>query len=412
MTPRKGETNESPSFRARQHDYEINRRLKRASVPPRGPTGKRAEKPPVQLGPGMELKGQSILIDKRGQLRERWDKSHVASEKSRAKPVPPGHLVTKTTTLFGPNGDVRAQYVTAKPEQDRAWRALWDACREAAREYVGIAPPFGPIEGVLDDKLALYPLGDPHIGMLSWGLETGEDFDLKIATRELGECVRQLVASTPPARQAVLLNLGDMLHAQDDTQLTPGHGNKLDVDGRRAKVLTAAHILMRQLIDCMLQKHALVQVVNLPGNHDPLVAFEMTAWLSAVYERELAVTVADAFSPYWYMRFGKVLLGAVHGDGPKMDDLAGIMAVDRRRDWGEAEHCYWHVGHRHHKLAFEGAGAIVEVHNTLAARDAWSHGKGFRAKRELKSIVYGRLHGEEERHTVGIERVRAALESK
>src|SRR6185437_3939467 len=99
--------------------------------------------------------------------------------------------------------------------------------------------PAPPIEapGTTDtDRLVAYPLGDPHIGMLAWAAEVGESFDLHIAERELCECMKQLVARSPSASEAIIVNLGDFWHAQDDTQRTPTSGNKLDVDGRSGKV--------------------------------------------------------------------------------------------------------------------------------------------------------------------------------
>ena len=72
--------------------------------------------------------------------------------------------------------------------------------------------------------------------MLAWADEVGENFDLKIVERELCECLAQLVARSPATEEAIITNLGDFWHAQDDRQLTPGSGNKLDVDGRSGKV--------------------------------------------------------------------------------------------------------------------------------------------------------------------------------
>ena len=372
----------------------------------------RATSPAVDLSPGQELKGQSILLGADGALKGRWDKSHTASVAPNHAPVPPGHLVRKTTTAYGPDGKARLQYVTSSRGEVDQWVAFWEACKVNAGAYRKLALPSASPKHAELDLMTLYALGDPHLGMFSWAPETGQDFEIRLATDQLLECVTQLVAGAPAAGKATILNLGDFFHAQDDSQLTPGHGNKLDVDSRFAKIMGAGHSLLRGIVDLALQKHPSVEIVNLPGNHDPRVAYELAAWLGAVYEREPRVTVAPAFSPFWYSRFGSNLLGACHGDGPKAAALPGIMATDRPQDWGAALYRYWHCGHIHHTEILEYPGCLVEYHNTFAPKDAWHHFKGYRARQMLKGITYHSQWGETQRHTVGLERVLDSLTGK
>jgi hypothetical protein len=222
-------------------------------------------------------------------------------------------------------------------------------------------------------------------------------------------CIRELVASAQPAERAIITNLGDFLHAQDDANMTPGHGNKLDVDGRFAKVLDAGHALLRGIVDEALKKHRHVTVRNLPGNHDPRVATELSFWLRAVYENEPRVTVADAFRAHQYDRFGATLIGWAHGDRCPGKELPAIMAVDEARAWGETQFHVWHTGHVHHESTKEYPGCDVETHGILPPGDAWHAGR-YRSRRRMSAITYDRQYGEIGRATVGIERVKALLE--
>jgi hypothetical protein len=246
--------------------------------------------------------------------------------------------------------------------------------------------------------------------MLAWAPESGDHFDTRIACRELLQCVRMLVLQAPASEHAIVTNLGDMLHAQDDTARTPGHGNVLDTDGRFAKVLDAAHTVLRGIVDAALTRHARVTVRNLPGNHDPRVACELMYWLRAVYEREPRVHVADAFAAHQYDRFGANLFGWHHGDRSKPAELPAIMATDRPEDWGGTTERVWHTGHVHHLTRHESPGCVVETHRTMAGRDAWHAGK-YRAGRSLAAITYHAKHGEVTRATVSLARVRAALQT-
>jgi hypothetical protein len=380
---------------------------------PRGPSGDHHDSPPVQLAPGLELKAQTVKVNADGTLNHRYDKSHTARNEPLFETVPAGHHVTKTTTRIDADGRVGMQYVTAKHDAAQREADMAAAWARHVAVYKGLAEPSKFIEHPADDDLvALYPLGDPHIGMLAWAPEVGEHFDLKIATRELLTCVRLLVAGAPNAKRAIITNLGDFLHAQDDTQRTPGHGHKLDVDGRSSKVLDAGHALLRAIVDAALEKHEHVTIRNLPGNHDPQVAAGLAMWLRAVYEREPRVTVADAYASYQFDRFGCCLFGWAHGDGAKSDALPLLMANAEREAWGATTEHVWHTGHVHHLSTKEYTGCVVETHRTMAGKDHWHASKGYSAKRSLSVISYHREYGEISRNRVGLERVRSALKGQ
>jgi hypothetical protein len=296
-----------------------------------------------------------------------------------------------------------------KAKQEADMFAAWE--RHAAM-YEGIAGtvPMPKLDSNAADLLTLYPLGDPHIGMLAWEPETGAHFDLKIATRELLACAKIMIDGALPSRECAIINLGDYFHAQDNDQRTPGHGHKLDVDGRHDKVVDAGYALMRAMIDHALTKHAVVRVFNIPGNHDPAEAAGIARWLRAIYAADPRVIIEDPYRQHQYLRFGANLFGFHHGHGTAGAALPGVMAEDRREDWGETEHRYWHLGHVHHKSRDKEYGTcIVETHNTLAGKDAWHAGKGYRARQQLQVIQYHREFGEFTRQTVNLARVHAAL---
>ncbi len=371
---------------------------------PRGPMDA-----PHYVPDGHELAGVSTRTDADGAVDAQWSKTRIAG--AEPTPLPAGFDAPSRVSIMA-RGDgsevVRwASYERAKAELAAAHVDAWAA---HAAAYKGLAlPVLAPADATADNALAVYPLGDPHIGMLAWAPETDNHFDVAIATRELAECMRQLVARTPPAARALVIQLGDFFHAEDEAQRTPGHGHKLDVDGRVPRVREAGYTLLRTVVDLALQRHRHVEIVNLPGNHDPNQAHAIAMWLSAVYEREARVTVDRSCSPYFYREFGTNLIAACHGDGAKGKDLPLLLAARRAEAWGRTRHRVWHVGHVHHTDLKEYNGARVWYHNTLAGKDAWHNAKGYDAAQCLESITYDRDWGQDSTVTVGIERVRAAL---
>lgn len=134
-----------------------------------------------------------------------------------------------------------------------------------------------------------------------------------------------------------------------------------------------------------------------------MLALAMQAW----FRNEPRVQVDTSPTAFWYFKFGSVLIGTCHGDGPKMTDLPLIMATDKPEDWGACPFRVWHTGHVHHDSLKDYPGCTVETHRTLAPNDAWHKWKGFRSVRELKAINYHRERGEESRVRCGIQMLEA-----
>ncbi len=357
---------------------------------------------------GHRIKGNSTLFGEDGAVDAQWVKSERDSDDPPAfAAVPEGHLISKVSTLLDAQGKVRAQWLQAPKDEQTQWDQFWAACERNAKAYKGVADPVTAPASNDAETCTVYPLGDPHIGMLSWAKETGQDFDLKIAQRDLAQAVDLLVDRAPASAIAILANVGDFFHAEGDDQKTPTGGNKLDCDTRWMKITDVGFNIMRHLIDRLLAKHELVHVVNVPGNHDPKMARMMTMWLAAVYEREPRVVVVDNRNPYIYITHGKNLLGFAHGDGAKPEALPGIMAADRSAEWGSTDYRFWFTGHIHHQTRKEFPGCVVESFRTLAARDYWHAWKGYRSGQSLSCITLHKEYGEITRSTVDIKLVRA-----
>lgn len=256
-----------------------------------------------------------------------------------------------------------------------------------------------------DDLMACILMGDPHVGMLAWGEETGSDWDLKIAEATLRGAVDRLVESAPQARECLIANLGDYFHMDDRLNATPGSKNPLDVDGRYLKVMRVGIRTMRALIERALEKFPVVRVRNVAGNHDPHSSITLTLTLAALYEQEPRVVIEDSPVPFWTFTFGKSLIGLTHGHQLKKPELmAQYLAVHDPKGWGATQYRHvWH-GHIHHRRVQEIGGVVVESFRTLAGPDAWHVAEGYKAGREMVCIVLDKEHGEVERHTSSLSR--------
>ncbi len=318
------------------------------------------------------------------------------------KTVPDGFKVKGVSTYYDKDGKPSAQWVKSTVDQARM-----DELRQAALEVFadgvkGLSPIVPPPPHTMADLLAIYPFGDPHVGLHAWGKECGEDFDLDIGRSLTLGAVDRLVCSAPPAQTGIILLLGDVFHMNDQTNTTPGHKHQLDADSRFVKVLQVGIETYRHAILRALEKHQTVIVKCIPGNHDPQAIWALAFTLSAYFDNEPRVTVDLSPAKHWYYRFGKVLIGSTHGDTHKPEQLPAIMACDRSEDWGQTKHRYYYTGHIHSSNSKEFPGVLWESFRTLAASDAYAAGHGYRAGRDMRLIVMHREHGEIERHRVDV----------
>ena len=321
-----------------------------------------------------------------------------APAQDQTHPSPEGQIVQGVSTLYDDAGAIKAQWVKTKLS-DELRREQWEDFVEALVERTPLAPTVdGP--RVSDDLMVVYPMGDPHLGMYAWAEETGQDFDLEIARTSLTRAIEHLVFSVPPARQAVVLNLGDFFHADNSQNRTSRSGHALDVDTRYARVLRVGAETMVGLIDRARMRHHHVTVRNVIGNHDDHSSLALSLLLQAHYRDCLNVTVETSPAEHWYLRYGKNLIGSTHGDKTKLENLPLIMATDRPEDWGASVHRYWYTGHVHHKRVIEVGNVVCESFRTLAARDSYTASAGYRSGRDMNAIVLHPEHGEIARHRV------------
>lgn len=357
--------------------------------------------------PGFRVSQTTAQYDAAGEIRAQSVQQRP--ELGEAFVVPAGHVVKGISALLHPDGREMLKWVKTREEQGSD--SVLAAFVSVMAAYEGHAVlPTAPAH-VDEDLATFYNLADHHLGLFAWAKETGEDFDLKIGEDILRRAMANLVASAPSSGTAVILNLGDFFHADNGENRTAKSGNVLDVDTRYAKVLQIGVKLQIDCIELALQKHARVLVRCLPGNHDPHTALALSVALAAFFRNDERVTVDCDPSKFFWWRFGKVFVGATHGDMVKPAQMPGVMASYRAKDWGETEHRYAYFGHVHHSSVGggEGCGVVWETFQSLTAKDAWHHSSGYKSGRSMVAITHHREDGEVQRHTVTARRAMAPL---
>jgi hypothetical protein len=322
----------------------------------------------------------------------------IAPEGGMTHEAPSPFIVKGVSSLYDEEGKLKVQWVKTRLDESRALEAVKEWIESLAKETKGLSPLVKSPKNCSADLLAVYPFGDPHIGMYAWAKECGDDFDLEEAERLTLGAVDRLVETAPNADTAIILPLGDVFHANDQSNVTPGHKHQLDVDSRYPKVINVGIQVFRRAILRALEKHNKVICRVEPGNHDPEAKWALAFALAAYFENNPRVDIDLSPSKFWFYKFGKVLVASTHGDTIKHQGLLGVMAASRPEDWGATKYRYWYTGHVHNQGVTELPGVVCESFRTLAAKDAFAAGHGYLAGRDMRLIVHHKDFGEIERH--------------
>ncbi len=311
--------------------------------------------------------------------------------------VPIGFKVKGISTLYNTKGEVASQWVKSTADDQAMETAMEEFAANLAEGVKGLSGITPAPEHCDDDLMCVIPIGDPHFGLRVWAQEGGDNFDLDMAEKLTCSALDRLIASAPPAKTAMLLNLGDHFHSDNQSNTTTA-GTVVDVDGRWAKI---QQIGLRSMLYCirrLLEKHETVIFRINRGNHDKHSSYALALMISCYFHDEPRVQVDLSPAAAYYYQFGKNLIASTHGDTMKGSAMMGVMAADQPKMWGDTAYRYWYVGHVHHVDKKEYPGGIVEYFRTLAAGDAWHNGQGYRSGRDMCLIVLHKEHGEVERH--------------
>jgi len=319
--------------------------------------------------------------------------------------VPMGYSVKGVSSYYGEDGKLVGQWVKSQSDKEHALRVALDHFKLGLKdELEGLAKPVPkPKNKKHKSRMAVTIVGDHHLGMLAWSPETGGDpWDLQIAQETLIKGVDKLMQSTGDCAVGVLLNVGDLIHA-NSLKGDTGSGTALDVEGRQGKTIRAAGNLFQIIVTRMLQQYDEVWLINARGNHDPDASLWLNEMLRMYYENDKRVKVLDNFNKFIYFEWGKNFVVTHHGDKIRTRQLYEAITRDYAEQWGRSKYRFAWTGHIHHKQAEELGGLTWESWNVLPPPDAWHSASGYGAQRSISCVVLDKEHGEFSRFKVGIE---------
>jgi len=338
-------------------------------------------------------------------IKERAAKAGYAPEADIDSPIAEGYKL-KGYSHYTKTASGQPIWIKAEAIRTQYTNAIIEAIEASEPRVINIPPP----KSIGFDGREIVPwlnIGDAHIGMLAHEDETGANFDIKIATKEILQAAFDLIDMAPDCERIVVNDLGDGTHYENFKAMTERSGHQLDFDSRFPKMIDAYLNIMEAIIEKALTKAQTVDVIINQGNHSETNDYWAAQHFRRLYSRlgDERVNVLANESPFIGYRMGKTFVLIHHGHKVKPETLRQVMSTDFRTDWGEAKHCYIDGGHIHHFSAKELGGAIWESFNNLAPMDKHAHDGGWRSKQAMTLVLRSRKYGDVGRYKMPIERV-------
>ena len=313
--------------------------------------------------------------------------------------VPPGLQVKGTSTFFA-HGNPTHQWVKTK-EEELSLEQLTEHFEEAIEKRPAIKPLSAASCAKRPhlrrpDILPTLFIPEPHLGMLAWANECGENYDLDIAEELLLRSADYLLDAAAPngTDQMLIMDPGDFFHYSGRKPETEQSKHHLSSDGRWQKTIEAGVRIFTEIVARAAARCKKLDVVRVRGNHDPDWSFWLDVCLRSHFRNSKHIEINTDPTKAKMVEFGQTMMMIDHGDLKKDRDLGEFMANEWPEVWGRTKYRYVWTGHIHHRDAKEHRGYQWESVNSIAAKDDYHADNKYQSLRSMMLVKYHRQWGE------------------
>jgi hypothetical protein len=266
--------------------------------------------------------------------------------------------------------------VHVKGDKSKTYEEIRDEVIASMQEYSPIYPNIIRTN-ISDGHLLVVDPADIHIGKLASAYETGDAYNVEIATKRVLDGVRGIIQKAQGFNidQILFIAGNDILHT-DNAKRTTTSGTPQDTDGMFYENFLCAKKLYVEVIELLLQVADIHFVFN-PSNHDYQSGFFLADVIQSWFRLNQNITFDCSIAHRKYYQYGSNLIGSTHGDGAKPQDLPMLMAVESRESWADTKHKYFYCHHLHHKISKDYIGVTVEGLRSPSGTDSWHHRNGY-----------------------------------
>jgi hypothetical protein len=255
-----------------------------------------------------------------------------------------------------------------------------------------------PIKSANTDLMFEISIPDFHYGLLSWGEETGNNYDVKIARKIWLDAINHfanIIINNKVSK--ILFPIGNDFFNVNSSLNQTFSGTPQDEDCRWQKSFSTGWAMVVEGIDILLSV-ADVDVIIIPGNHDTEKTYYMGEVLKSWYRSCKKISIDNTPRTRKYYRYGNSLIGLCHGKDEPIKDLPLIMAVEAKEEFALTKFWEYQIGHLHHDRrqileVADNKTVKTRIMPSLVARSAWSKSHAYLSLREAIGLLWDKKIG-------------------
>lgn len=240
-----------------------------------------------------------------------------------------------------------------------------------------------------------WTLADLHFGLLSWGKETGANYDMRIARELVLDSAADIFSRSGKVKETVLVLMGDNFHADSTENQTRKSHHALDVDSRYQKIIPCGVDTFASAIEICLAHSEKVKVIVLYGNHDETTS-QILPWILHYYFLQNPRVEVDLSPTKGRFNFWGVNATIYyHGDTTKPDRIcAELMQYIAQNDMTGFRFFHAKQAHLHKETHDDINGVSFERVPSPVAKDSFAAGNSYGSRRATVATVYHKEGGE------------------
>jgi hypothetical protein len=342
-------------------------------------------------------------------IRKNASKQGYAPEYDLLHPVADTQILKGASTLYGADGEVKLQWIKSSASAE----LIAETLQTIADELNKTIKPVNILttKSVCDSQLlTLHTIADYHLGMFSSKALGGVEWSTPRAEQFLLSWFQHTLDNAPEAETGFLLFLGDFMHFDSLSPVTPASKHVVDADIKYNDLVPLAIRLVKQMVLIASQKYKKLVINIVPGNHDEASMVWLREFLVHYYSESLSIEVMPEQKLYSCYVHGKTSLFMHHGHKRGLNNLDETLIGTFRKEFGQTDYSYAHIGHYHHKQVKESSSIVLEMHRTLAPKDSYSSNGGWLSERTSDTITYHKQLGEVSRFTTNAKLIESLME--
>ena len=276
--------------------------------------------------------------------------------------------------------ELKAVQYKVRPRTDISLNDIVKAARAAFKEEI---TPFlfaqeHNVDGLNDDKLMEIAPIELHIGKMANKIETGENYDLKIAKKRFFDIFEEIYHKQEIEKcgHCVVIIGSDFFNSESDNCTSKDKVPQQN-DTRYIKLF---HEGIKMYVQALLTLRGLfnkVDVMLCAGNHARAMETFLYMALEQRFVDDKVVHFIENYRLTQVYQFGKCAIFYNHGDANLKQTIASIPA-EFAEVWGTHPYRELHLGHLHKEVTVdENGGMITRRIGSPCGIDAWHYSNRF-----------------------------------